>query len=168
MVASLAFRVWESRPVEWEEASASIWGGCPQPAQAVAVEEGMLSHPHPLCSCPGCPASPVEQLGVLPHGTASIAVAVCELPGRCHDMRLDKCAFVGGTHISPACARESVPSPRSALLPAPWFLPYYSHLYHLLYRACVSVSWALPQAFAFQAILPSEAYGLVAYSPYRP
>src|SRR5262249_23271981 len=109
-----------------------------------------------------------EPLGAVRHEIVPTVAVICGQPGYCHGERLGRCAFAGGTRTALACARAGVPSPHSAIVPVPWLLPCDLPLYLLRCRACVSVSWALPQALASQAILPSAACGLVACSPYRP
>ena len=129
----------------------------------------------PAVFLPGSPASPASQLSVALIWTSLRVFGVYGLLSRYHVVRLERCAFVFCTHAAQTCARAAYANSHSQdqveVSASPWvpsYLSYYLYLFLPNHCADVSISRTLPLAFAFSAILPSSAYGLVACSLYRP
>ncbi len=99
--------------------------------------------------------SPYCQQSCCP-GRASPTFEACELLVGCHVARLERWAFVACTHAAQTCARAACANSHSqdqaAIAVWSWVpssLFYDLCLFLPSHRAHVSLSWALPQAFAF-------------------
>ncbi len=116
-------------------------------------------------SCPGCLESPDVLPLIVLLLISSAAFLRCELLVYCHADWLDRFAFGCGNNASLAYARGVCSKPHSQGPDAsfPWVLSFLSSDLFTIFHTAVPLS-----AYASEAIVPQDAYGLVACSLYRP